>query len=410
MRVRIHRGSKEIGGSCVEVESMGQRLLLDVGLPLEDVQGRQFPPLPALDHDSLVAIVISHPHQDHYGLLPWMPKVPVVMGAAARRIIEAAAPFMCQPSCSVAGPVLADRKPMTVGPFSITPFLVDHSAYDAYALLIESEGKSLFYSGDFRMHGRKQGLMALLAEKSPKGVDAMLLEGTTLSRTVQTSAFVSESGLESEFTQCFRETSGLVMVQASAQNIDRLVTVYRACLKAQRTLVIDLYTALVLEATANEKIPQSHWPNIAISIPLRQRVQIKRNAWFEQLQRHSAHRIFLKRDLCRCPEKYVLLFRDLWRRDLDTAGCLAKSAFVHSQWAGYLHGDGFAPIKCWLEAKQIPLKVIHTSGHADPDGLKKLAHAVAPKVLVPIHTTNPKAYNKFGIPVAQYGDGEWWAV
>lgn len=252
--------------------------------------------------------------------------------------------------------------------------------------------------------------MALLADKLPKGVDAMLLEGTTLSRTDQTSSPISESGLENEFAQYFRETNGLVMVQASAQNIDRLVTVYRACLKARRTLVIDLYTALVLEATGNPRIPQSHWPNIAISIPLRQRVQIKRNAWFEQLQRHSAHRIFLKRDVCRCPEKYVLLFRDLWRRDLDAAACLAESAFVHSQWAGYLHGDGFAPIKAWLEANQIPLRIIHTSGHADPDGLKKLAHAVKPKVLVPIHTTNPGAYNDFGIPVAQYDDGEWWTV
>lgn len=410
MRVRIHRGSNEIGGSCVEVESLGKRILLDVGMPLEEQKGRPFPPLPELDHDSLVAIVISHPHQDHYGLLPWMPKVPVVMGAAARRIIEAAAPFMRQPICSFAGPLLEDRKPITIGPFAVTPFLVDHSAYDAYALLIESEGKSLFYSGDFRMHGRKQGLMALLADEPPEDVDAMLLEGTTLSRIEQTPAPVSESGLENEFTQCFKETKGLVMLQASAQNIDRLVTVYRACLKTQRTLVIDLYTALVLEATANPRIPQSHWPNMAISIPLRQRVQIKKNAWFEQLRRHSAHRIFLKRDVCPCPKKYVLLFRDLWRRDLDATGCLAESAFVHSQWAGYLHGDSFAQIKAWLEAKQIPLKIIHTSGHADPDGLRKLAHAVAPKVLVPIHTTNPGAYNEFGIPVVQYSDGEWWTV
>jgi len=35
MRVCIHRGSKEIGGSCLEVESGGKRLLLDFGLPLE---------------------------------------------------------------------------------------------------------------------------------------------------------------------------------------------------------------------------------------------------------------------------------------------------------------------------------------------------------------------------------------
>ena len=34
MHVCIHRGSKQIGGSCVEVESRGQRILIDLGLPL----------------------------------------------------------------------------------------------------------------------------------------------------------------------------------------------------------------------------------------------------------------------------------------------------------------------------------------------------------------------------------------
>jgi ribonuclease J len=35
MNLCIHRGAKEIGGSCVELEAEGQRLLLDLGLPLD---------------------------------------------------------------------------------------------------------------------------------------------------------------------------------------------------------------------------------------------------------------------------------------------------------------------------------------------------------------------------------------
>ena len=45
MRVCIHRGSKQIGGSCVEVESCGQRLLIDFGLPLDaEENSRQYLP------------------------------------------------------------------------------------------------------------------------------------------------------------------------------------------------------------------------------------------------------------------------------------------------------------------------------------------------------------------------------
>ena len=35
MRCRIHRGCHEIGGNCIEVESQGKRIVLDVGLPLK---------------------------------------------------------------------------------------------------------------------------------------------------------------------------------------------------------------------------------------------------------------------------------------------------------------------------------------------------------------------------------------
>ncbi len=41
MRVRIHRGAREIGGSCIELAHDGARLLLDLGLPLDGDPGDQ---------------------------------------------------------------------------------------------------------------------------------------------------------------------------------------------------------------------------------------------------------------------------------------------------------------------------------------------------------------------------------
>jgi len=34
MRFCIHRGTHEIGGTCVEIEAQGKRIVLDIGLPL----------------------------------------------------------------------------------------------------------------------------------------------------------------------------------------------------------------------------------------------------------------------------------------------------------------------------------------------------------------------------------------
>ena len=68
MRIRIHRGTKEIGGTCIEMEAQGKRIALDVGLPLDapddpeehksllpEVAGFREP------DDSLLGVLISHP-------------------------------------------------------------------------------------------------------------------------------------------------------------------------------------------------------------------------------------------------------------------------------------------------------------------------------------------------------------
>jgi mRNA degradation ribonuclease J1/J2 len=51
MRFCIHRGTQEIGGTCVEIESQGKRLVLDVGLPLDDVAAATMDlhPVPGFD-------------------------------------------------------------------------------------------------------------------------------------------------------------------------------------------------------------------------------------------------------------------------------------------------------------------------------------------------------------------------
>jgi len=56
---------------------------------------------------------------------------------------------------------------------------MDHSAFDASSLLIET-GKKIFYSGDFRGHGRKSKLLHRMIKDPIKEVDCMLMEGTTL--------------------------------------------------------------------------------------------------------------------------------------------------------------------------------------------------------------------------------------
>ena len=64
MKITIHRGSNEIGGTCIQLSTEQSTILLDLGLPLR--KDSKELDVAALKPD---AVLISHPHQDHFGLI-----------------------------------------------------------------------------------------------------------------------------------------------------------------------------------------------------------------------------------------------------------------------------------------------------------------------------------------------------
>lgn len=415
MRACIHRGSKQIGGNCIELESYGQRLIIDFGLPLDTQENHEqyVPSIKGLDGNdpSLLGILISHCHLDHFGLLPFISQqIPVGMGAAARRIAKAAAPFFFHnPVIPAKGWDYKNGESFKIGHFTVTPFLVDHSAYDAYSLLIESERKRIFYSGDLRSHGRKASLFKGLLANPPEKIDTLLLEGTSMGYLSEDEYCPTEKEIEEQLIRVFAATDGLVLVHASAQNIDRIVSIFKASKKTGRKMIIDLYTAAILEATGNNRLPQSNWSDIALYVPQTQRVRIKENAMFDLLNRHSVNRIFIEH-LQQEYKKSILLFRPLHRFDLERWGCLSGAAYVYSQWEGYWEMGDYDKVKSWLESHSIPKYSIHTSGHASIGELKKLVSAINPNKVVPIHSFFPERYAELFVNVEAHNDGEWWEV
>ena len=412
MQVCIHRGTHEIGGTCIELAAQGARLLLDLGLPL-DGDPEDTSRHPAIEHldgtGDLLALVLSHGHVDHWGLAHLVgPDLPVALGAATHRILQSAAPFVPRPYLPVRTVEFQSGQELTFGPFRVTPHLVDHSAYDAYGFVVEADGTQLFYSGDLRGHGRKGALFDRLVAHPPRAIDIMLMEGSTLGRLDAAQAFPTEADIEPRFVTLFGEIAGLALVAASAQNIDRMVSLYRACKRTGRTLIIDLYTAEILRATGNPNIPQSDWPHVGVYVPQYQRVQIKRNGRFDLLEPHGAQRIYPEQ-LASLAPRAAMVFRPAMLRDLDRAACLTRAGAIWSQWDGYLKQPRGEALSQELATRGIPLKHAHTSGHASIPDLQRLAAAVTPKMLVPIHTFEPHRFPAlFGPAVVLKEDGVWW--
>lgn len=388
MRVRVHRGCHEVGGTCVEVEAEGARLVLDVGRPL--TAGREdevpLPDVPGLADGadpSLLGVLISHGHLDHYGLLDQVhPSVPVYAGRAATAIIEAAQFFSPGPSLRTAGH-LVDGETFSIGPFRVTPLLVDHSAFDAYAVVLEAGGERLMYTGDLRGHGRKRTFERLLASPPPD-VDALLMEGTHVGSERHEPR--TEARVELDLAATFRATTSLAVVASSAQNVDRLVTVYRAARRAGRTLLVDLYSVAVAGATGRSTIPQPGFPSLGVWLPRRQRVRVKESGEFHRTAAVRPYRVFTE-ELVAHPERYVVLGGQSVAHELLRDRALAVGGtFVWSMWSGYLAEPSGARLREATRAAGVPVVEHHTSGRASVRDLRRLVDAVKPGAVVPIHT------------------------
>jgi ribonuclease J len=251
-------------------------------------------------------------------------------------------------------------------------------------VLIEVHGKRVFYSGDFRTHGRKAALTRRLMAAPPKSVDVLLMEGTNLGSD---KPCTTESNLEDAFVNLFRSTAGRVFVAWSAQNVDRTVTLYRACLKAGRTLVVDLYTAEVMEALAEfGKLPRPGWKNLKVVVTsafARMYRRTGREAFVEQMVPHAISAA----KLAETPERWVVMVRPSLIRDYGPKGVTPNpdDAWCWSMWRGYLENTNGALVSKWFKDGGSRADHIHTSGHASPAVLRSFAHAIDAKQLVPIH-------------------------
>ncbi len=412
MKVCIHRGTKEIGGTCIELEAQGRRIVLDLGLPLDCDFDTTEPPAVSgfiTPDDSLLGVVISHPHQDHYGLLPKIrPEIPVIIGEAAENMLTAAS-FFVRSSPRFQNTIhLHDRQPLQLGPFTVTPYLVDHSAFDAYALLIEADGKRLFYTGDFRGHGRKRGLFERLLREPPPDIDVLLMEGTNVPAPgADPKTSITENALEQQMIESFKASPGIVLVSFSPLNVDRLVTVYKAALKSGREFVGDLYAATIAKATGQDSIPKPGFPKFRVFVPQTQQGQVKR-AGTNLVTQCLINPV----ELTERRNRIVMLFRASMIGDLEKfPACLEGGRLVWSLWRGYLSPDENDVLQVFRRRHQIPREIIHhTSGHATLKDLQRFAEAMAAKRIVPIHTFAGDRFDEFFPRVARRSDGESWEV
>lgn len=425
VNIIVHRGTRQIGGSCVEIASGVDRVLLDLGLPLSTADDE--PAIAGQSVSSLLAsgvlpdiggvytgsdlgvsaVVMSHVHQDHLGLAHFVdPAIPVYATQGTWALHDVLQVFVPNPMPIATRRLLPKRQPVRFGSLTVTALPVDHSAPDAVAILVEADGKRLLYSGDLRAHGRKAYLYDNLIRDLTGRINVLLLEGTTLGRP--NSEPVTEESLESNLLALLAQQRHFALIFCSAQNLDRLVTIYRAVKRTRKLMVIDLYTAYTLDQLRclSNHLPQWSWPEVRV-VPWgyqQQRLaEAGKTAFLEETKRH-----WIGWEAMKARKHDVVLLMRANRKIADFERELGEDVsemqVIWSMWDGYWDQDQY--VRPFCEKHGIVRAKLHTSGHASLTDLQRIAEGLKPELVVPIHTEHAGDFAQYFAGVRVIADGE----
>ena len=420
----IYRGTHEIGGTLIELVTNNTRLLLDAGYPLFLNGSPINDKLSKLPHDELLklgvlpnikglyqwdapsidGVIISHAHLDHYGLLKYAhPDIPIYVSAGTKTLIEVSQTFKIFEAYSINTRLFKMYEPFSVGDFTIKPYLIDHSAFDAAAFEIKTRNKTVIYSGDFRGHGRKAVCLDSFIKQTKKQADVLFTEGSMVSRSDELT--ITEDDLEMAIVDELKKHNGITLVQSSSQNIDRIVSFYRAALRLGKTFVVDVYTANVLHElhALGNKIPYPSYDKLKVFYPYRITQKIFNEIGAEYAKRFSAFHM-PKEKVEAMQNEILMMVRPSMLKDLELCN-IANGTFIYSMWQGYRTSDYQQRFENWLGKRGFRSVFLHTSGHATVSDIKRLINGLDPKRIVPIHTMMPDAFHDYSDKVDLQNDG-----
>lgn len=413
MKITIHRGANQIGGNCVEVSTDSTRLILDVGLPLDDLAAPAPLNEPEPRADGVVsavfaqgqpvaAVLISHAHADHTGLLDLVPRdTPIFLSKGTSKMMLAGSLYARQISLSRERQrVLEVRYPHQIGDITVTAFPVDHSAFDAQAFLLEADGLRVLYSGDLRLHGRKPGMAKTLIEAiSDKPVNVLIMEGTHFSEDRQPG--LTEEQLEDIIAGDIKSAPSLVLAAFSPMHVDRLVTFYKAARRAGRVFLVDHYSAYIFFLVSTQaRIPKpERGAGIRVFLPKRR----KRITKLEE--RYSKNLIYLDEIIVN-PAGYVMPFRPSMLDGDFAAGLPVGTRCIYSYWHGYLQKPDWQQVQEAVAACEGGFIERHTSGHIHAADIVRFVEAIEPRYVVPIHTTRPQEFKRHFSNALILSDGQ----
>ncbi|MFT0761706.1 ribonuclease J [Actinomyces sp. F1_1611] len=247
LRVLPLGGLGEVGRNMNVLETEGKLLVVDCGVlfPEEHQPGVDLilPDMSAIADrlDDIVALVLTHGHEDHIGAVPYLlklrPDIPIYGSELTLAFLE---PKLKEHRLSASGlHVVAEGDRIKLAPFDAEFVSVTHSIPDALAVFVRTKAGTVLITGDFKMDqlplDRRLTDLRSFARFGEEGVDLFMVDSTN----AEVPGFITaEVEIGPVLEQVFAQTDGAIIVASFASHVHRVQQVINAAQQCGRTVAL----------------------------------------------------------------------------------------------------------------------------------------------------------------------------
>ena len=377
-------GIGEFGMNCMAMRYADEMIVIDAGMgfPEETAYGVDvcIPDFDFLDEykNDLIALILTHGHEDHIGALPYVLKkhnLPVygsryTLGLAETKLVEH----------KMLDDVLLHRvranQVVEIGNYFRIEFInASHSLVDCFSLAIETPVGTIIHTGDYKIDdtpviGEPHDLKTLRSY-GEKGVLALLSDSTNATVPGRTP---SEQAVIPAFEEIFAQTRGRIFVASFASSLHRLQIVLDMAQEYGRKVCV-MGRSMIKNVELGDNLGLLDFPEDLLvglgeskSYDDDEIVYLVTGSQGEQ--RAALHQL--------ATQGYKGLSIEKGDTVVLSARIIPGNERAISRLIGHLYKKG-ANI---IEEKR---RLIHVSGHASQEDIRIMTETVRPKFVVPIH-------------------------
>jgi ribonuclease J len=192
------------------------------------------------ERENLLALVLTHAHEDHLGAVPYLwdrLRCPIYATRFTAAVLERK--LVDSGHRKIPINVVEYGQEIEIGPFRVTYLPITHSIPEGSALTIRTEAGTVFHTGDWKFDpdpviGRATD-EAFLREIGDAGVLAMVCDSTNVFGEGESG---SEGAVQRSLTQLIADRKERVVITTFSSNIARIRSAAEVAIATGRTLAV----------------------------------------------------------------------------------------------------------------------------------------------------------------------------